>query len=346
MAQDSPETRDPDYAGAAAVRHKLGIGCLVVIGGPFFVIGLVLLYSGVLGGGESALWARLAMLIAGGLLTAGIAALMYRQIYSRKSIETTLRAKHQHAREPWMWREDWAKGEFWDFGPQRLILTWVPVAGFVLIAVVLLLSNRSGSLRESLRDLFGDTPFLFYLLLGGALIGLVWSLRRAQLQSARAKKFGRSRFLMTEIPAYLGGRLLGQVETTMQEIPEGGVLVRFENVSFGAVSFGAGRRTQSEGQIVNVHCSEEVSLASEKLRLGTVGVVVPIDLTIDKSGLPYGDYSQTKGDTNEGQQVRHRWRLIVTAIQNGVDYSAEFQPPVFDVGKDGLVKSDAPDIAV
>jgi hypothetical protein len=42
MAQDSPETRDPDYAGAAAVRHKLGIGCLVVIGGPFFVIGLSL----------------------------------------------------------------------------------------------------------------------------------------------------------------------------------------------------------------------------------------------------------------------------------------------------------------
>lgn len=269
MDQDKPEPTDEDYVRAAGVRHKIGIGCLVVLGGPFLILGLVLLFSGLFGAGETSLLVQLVKLIAGGVLIFGFVALMRKQLNSRKSIEATLRVKHQHPREPWMWREDWAKGESWEI--------------------------------------------------------------------ARMKKTGPAKFQMSEVPAQLGGRLRGHVETTLQEIPKDGVSVRFESVTFGV-----GFHKHSEGQKVSVHCSSDTVIASDELSQGPTGVIVPIDLPISKDGLPYSD----RASEEEGRHISSRWRLVVTTRILGVDYRAEFQPPVFDLGEDGLVKEDFEDIAV
>ena len=138
--------------------------------------------------------------------------------------------------------------------------------------------------------------------------------------------------LPPEVPAYLGGRMRGEVNTTLPEIPESGLSVRFENVTFGT-----GFHKQAEGEMVDVHWTTDVTIPAEKLSLGPQGVVVPIDLPISNSGRPYADRDEGRKD---------RWRLIVRASMPGVDYRAEFHPPVFDLGEDGLVKDDFTDIAI
>jgi len=328
MDEENTKPVDKELEQTAGVMHKIGIGCVVVIGAPFLIGGLIFLSIGLSGNNDTGLAMRFFSLLAGIVLVLLFCALMYKQLKSRKSIEAGLKIKQQFPREPWMWREDWAQGEIWDYTPQRLIKLWMPVAGigvFVLATPFIISTSNLG-------QYFDTYPFLVYGSVAAVIVGAFLSVRRALLETARVKKFGRSEFQMSEVPAFLGGRMRGKVETTLPEIPQIGVSVHFENVTFG-VGFG----NRDEGEMMKVHCSTDVNVPAEELSRGPKGVVVPIDLPISKDGRPYENRSENRRD---------RWRLIVSASIPGVDYRAEFHPPVWDLGEDGLVKDDFTDIAI
>jgi hypothetical protein len=85
----------------------------------------------------------------------------------------------------------------------------------------------------------------------------------------------------------------------------------------------------------------DINIPADELNPGPQGITVPIDLPISKEGLPYRNEK-----LGSNRRIRDRWRLIVTASLPGVDYRAEFQPPVFELGEDGLVTDNFTDLAI
>jgi len=332
MSQENTDPVDEKLEQTAGVMHKVGIGCVAVIGAPFLILGLVLLSTALSGDSNTDPYTRFLSLLAGSVLVFGFGALMYKQLKSRKSVEAKLKIKHQYPKEPWKWREDWAKGENWDYTTRRLIKAWLAVAGLVVFALAIPYIKSAGAVGRH----FEAYPFLVYVIGASVVVTIFFIARRAYVETTRAKKFGTSGFHMSEVPAYLGGRMRGRVETTLPEIPPDGVAVRLENVTFGAGSY-----KQDESELVKIHCSMEINIPAGELSPGAQGITVPIDLPISKEGLPYRN--ETSGSN---RSIRYRWRLIVTASLPGVDYRAEFQPPVFELGEDGLVTDDFTDIAI
>jgi len=332
MNEENTKPVDKELQQTAGVLHKIGIGCVTVIGAPFLIFGLVLLSNGLSGNSNTDTYTRFLSLLAGSVLIFGFSALMYKQLKSRKSVEAKLRIKHQYPKEPWKWREDWAKGENWDYTTRRLIKAWLAVAGLVVFALAIPYIKSAAAFGR----FFEAYPFLVYVIGASIVVTIFIIARRAFVETTRAKKFGISGFHMSEVPAYLGGRMRGRVETTLPEIPPDGVAVRLENVTFGAGSY-----KQDENELVKVHCSMDINIPAEELSPGAQGITVPIDFPISKEGLPYRN---EKSGSN--RMIRDRWRLIVTASLPGVDYRAEFQPPVFELGADGLVTDNFTDIAI
>jgi len=332
MDKEHVDPVDTKLAQTAGVLHKVGIGCVTVIGAPFLIIGLVLLSTGLSDNSNTDTYTRFLSLLAGSILVLGFGALMYKQLKSRKSVEAKLRIKHQYPKEPWKWREDWAKGENWDYTTRSLIKAWLAVAGLVVFALAIPYIKSAAAFGQY----FEAYPFLVYVIGASVVVTIFFIAWRAFVETIRAKKFGISGFHMSEVPAYLGGRMRGRVETTLPEIPPDGVAVRFENVTFGAGSY-----QQDESELVKVHCSMEINIPAEELSPGAHGLTVPIDLPISNEGLPYRNEK-----SGSDRRIRDRWRLTVTASLPGVDYRAEFQPPVFELGEDGLVTDNFSDIAI
>ena len=332
MNEENTKPVDKKLQQTAGVMHKVGIGCVAVIGAPFLVVGLVLLSNGLSGNSNTDTYMRFLSLLAGSVLVLGFGALMYKQIKSRKSVEAKLRIKHQYPKEPWKWREDWAKGENWDYTTRRLIKAWLAFAGLVVFALAIPYIKSAGAFGR----FFEAYPFLVYIIGASVVVTIFFIAWRAFVETTRAKKFGISGFHMSEVPAYLGGRMRGRVETTLPEIPPGGVAIRFENVTFGVGSY-----KQDESELIKVHCSMDINIPAEELSPGPQGITVPIDLPISNEGLPY------RNETSDSNgRIRDRWRMIVTASLPGVDYRAEFHPPVFELGEDGMVTDKFTDIAI
>lgn len=314
MSQDNTDPVDNELEQTVGIMHKLGIGCVVVIGGPFLIVGLILLFIGLSDNGDTGPLVRFLSLLVGIVLVFGFCALMYKQLKSRKSIEATLKIKQRYPKQPWMWRKDWEKGEIWDHTPQRLLQAWFPVAALVVFALAFPFIKSSSNLGLY----FDNYPYLAFGINGAILVGILFTVRRTLVETTRAKKFGRSGFHMSEVPAFLGGRMRGTVETTLPEIPQNGVSVHFKSVTFDV-----GTRKHAQDELEYIHCAVDINIPAEELSQGPKGVVVPIDLPISKDGKPY----QTRGENR-----RDRWRLIVSASVPGVDYRAEFQPPAWPWG--------------
>ncbi len=210
MNQENTDPIANKLEQTAGVMHKIGIGCVVIIGAPFLIVGLILLSAG-LSGHDMDTYSRFLSLLAGSVLILGFCALLYKQLKSRKSVEAKLRIKHQYPKEPWKWREDWAKGENWDYTTRRLIKAWLAVGGLVVFALAIPYIKSAGAFGRY----FEAYPFLVYVIMASIVVTIFFIARRAFVETTRAKKFGISGFHMSEVPAYLGGRMRGRVETTL-----------------------------------------------------------------------------------------------------------------------------------
>ena len=113
----------------------------------------------------------------------------------------------------------------------------------------------------------------------------------------------------------------------MKEIPKDGVSVTLKcaRVSRGSSSSRRGR-------------AESVWSAKQKIEgwglgRGVNGVTVPVQFDIPSDGEPTGRVRMN---------VRFEWHLVVSAEVPGVDYRADFVPPVFRLNAEGRIDDDHP----
>ncbi len=220
--------------------------------------------------------------------------------------------------KPWLKRADWAAGKI------KSTAT-VPVKIMVIFALVF---GGFGGLMtffvlpKELQK--GNYPALFVLLFPAVGVGFIIALvRRLQAQ----RKFGDCYFELAQIPAPLGGTLVGEILVGTRLQLEHGLHLKISCI----------RRTVS-GAGENRSVQETVLWQDEKIIRPEAGLPEPEP---GRSGIPVF----FKLPANQPECFAHGneaiiWRLEAKAKMSGPDFSALFEVPVFQVAGAVVAETD------
>jgi hypothetical protein len=265
------------------------------------ILALVLLaHDGLLGGldRQHAMGLLSAVVVCGGLI-ALIFAISSKKQAIQAGLSRTLDEK------PWLTRPDWAGGRIATSTRKAVLLLWIFVAFWCGVSAVITL----GVVPQQLQ--IGNRAALFALVF--PLIGLAIVVFAANT-TRTWRKFNRSLFQMTAMPAAAGGTLAGQIQVRAKLRPQHGWHLRLSCV----------RRTTT-GKSNNRQTSEKTLWQDEKwLRAdlpptGSNTTSIPVFFKLPDN-LP--DSAVSPGD---GIQ----WKLEAYARLRGPDFQAAFDVPVF-----------------
>lgn len=227
-------------------------------------------------------------------------------IYASRQTRRQKAQATEHPDEPWLWRDDWAKGEIKTSGQ----LLWMAIACFALIWNAI-----------SLPALFAipgveaakNNPLSLLVLLFPA-VGLVLLLAAGYL-FLRWRKYGNSVFQMAAVPGVIGGKLAGVIRTSACVRPERGYQVTLNCVH--CYTSGSGKNSSNHQTVL---WQDEQTIARGLAEADPSQTAIPVLFAI-----PY-DARPSDSQSSDDQLV---WRLEVTADVPGIDYKASFEVPVF-----------------
>ncbi len=311
LPSELSEAREQIVSGMFWTKWVIGL----VASGFGFVVGSCLaLYSLVQwmrGGLDSAGAIRLAApaLIA---LTTGAAMLWasHRSYQQEKSFRRRVR---QHPDAPWAWREDWARGVI-----QSDVVAWPWVAGafvFGMVFVALGVTVIAG------RSASGSGHWVAGSVFSGAGLGVVVL---GVYLFRRRRKYGRSSLHLESVPIALGGVLRGEVTAPY----------RFDSVDMEATLREVFRTIEQvtdrdgdreERSRDSTLWRSEASVPHRELRVNGCTTVIPLSFR-----LPLNHRQTTPvAPHRKLSRIGVYWALEVRAKVSGIDYSADFEVPVF-----------------
>lgn len=295
----------------------MGFGCLVLFLLPFCVIGLgalvVSLGAMVRGAWAEAGFAAIFALTFGG---AGFGMLIAAW-YGRKATARSAALREANPERPWLWREDWARGMVRDSSRGTMIAAWVFAGFWNLISIpAAYFAVRTALDEKNYAVLFA----LIFPLIGLGL--LTWALRA----TTRYLKFGISILELTTRPGIINGKLAGVIRIPGLLLPPEGFRVALRSIHRRTTGSGKSRSTSE-----TILWQEEGSFHPARQADGTV---IPVGFAIP------ADARATDGSDSDNCYL---WRLQVTGEVPGVDYSAQFEVPVFSTE---LGETTGPDIQV
>jgi hypothetical protein len=284
---------------------KLGVVVLSLFGLPFLGMGLFAAFSFLRAANQNlaarigaAVFASVFAIIGGGLIFGSFYG------YSRQKKQEDVELAQPGS--PWLWRADWAAGRAEGKNKKGVIGWWI---GAVLLNM-LALPLAIGATVKMLDT--GDPKLLLPSAFG--LLGLIL-LIGAIRATVRLKRFGKTYFEMTTLPFCPGSRVAGSIHVRLDSDATHGVDVKL--TCFRRVVTRVGNNGSSQ-QLPLWEDSKNVAAGS--LLRGPVDTIVPVEFR-----LPV-DAFQTDHNNSSDQVF---WLLKVKADVPGVDYSDEFELPVF-----------------
>ncbi len=284
-----------------AVRNRT-----ILLSLPFAIIGvlaLVFLLHDEIGSGF-----RMKKQMAMGLLSvvivcSGLIALIFGISAKKEALKISV-AKTDNER-PWLKRKDWANGRIVSSSRKTALLLWIFVAFWCAASAVISLAVVPQQLHA------GNHAALIALIFPAIGLAIIFFALNTTLAW---RKFGRSIFEMTAVPAAPGGVLAGEIQVKTKLQPQHGLHLRLSCV----------RRTTT-GASNNRHMSEQILWQDEKwLRadlpqtdLNATGIPVFFKLP---DNLPESTVSPGDGI---------HWKLEASAELRGPNYHAAFDVPVF-----------------
>jgi hypothetical protein len=220
--------------------------------------------------------------------------------------------KQQAAREesnplsPWLWRLDWASRRAESQNKKSEITSWV----FAILCNLITLPFLFRMVPNFARN--GD-PRVF-LLLGFNLFGVILIVK-ALRATIRHRRFGDAYFEFEALPFSPGERVAGRIHLKLDTPAEHGIELRLSCVRKLVSGSGDNRSTN---QIVLWQAEHNVPAGA--VEPGPLGRAIPVDFS------PPADSLVTDHD-NPSDQVL--WLLHAQADVPGVDYSDDFEVPVF-----------------
>lgn len=219
--------------------------------------------------------------------------------------------------EPWLWREDWARGQITASTKGTMRIAWALAAFWNAIS--------SGAFAAFLNS-HGRRDAVSYIILIFPLVGLglvAWAIR----ETIEWKKFGQSTFKMLPVPGVIGGRLSGAIETSVKIRPAEGFHLRL--VCVNRITSGSGKESSTTEYIL---WEDEKTIVRELL-----------DDDPRRTGIPVSFQIPFEARDSDNYDARNRiiWRLEVRAKVPGVGYAAIFEVPIFRTAES--TEASAPD---
>jgi len=221
-------------------------------------------------------------------------------VRSGRIMKKTARARQLYPDKPWMWRDDWAIGQVKSTTRSLLLILWEIAVFSNLLSLPVLTLVPGEIARKGDKMLY--IAFVFPLIGFGLLAGAIWA-------TVRRLKFGNSVFAMLTVPAALGGALAGTIRLGRPRAALGEVKLRL--VCSNCVTTGS-EKTSSR--------SETVLWANEQTMPPGTDNHVPILFALPADG-------RETDMRNLSDSIV--WRLEARSSVPGIDYSAQFDVPVF-----------------
>jgi len=279
---------------------------LVLFGLPFLGAGLFFIYAQLAGSGNfgtgnkifGVMFGSVFALIGGGLIYAAIGG--YGRLQKQAAIEES------NPLSPWLWRTDWASRRAESLNKKREITYWV----ICIFCNMILLPMVGGLVPKMVRT--GD-PRAF-LLLGFGLIGVIL-LVNAVRSTIRHRRFGNTYFEFNALPFSPGDRVGGRIHLKLETQAQHAIDLRLSCVRRVVTGSGDSRSTREA-----ILWQGEQNVPSGAVGPGPLGRMIPVDFA-----LPAETYVTNHDNPND--QVL--WLLHAQADVPGVDYSDDFELPVF-----------------
>jgi len=200
----------------------MGVGCATLFALPFAAIGVLALglalRFGLRGDWQSGGIAGLA--IVGLVFTVFGVGMIAAAVAGRRSRARDDERRQQYPSTPWLWRDDWASGRIQSSGRPTLLQAWAFALLWNLCSTPLLVATLRGSIKSGPQLLIASA----FPILGAGF--LIWAINT----TLRYRRFGRSVFEMSHVPAALGGKLSGRICARFDRAPDAGVLLKLSHI--------------------------------------------------------------------------------------------------------------------
>ena len=242
-----------------------------------------------------------------GLVFAAIGArLMYAAIGGYGRLKKQAAIEEGNPLSPWLWRTDWASRRAESLNQKTEITYWV----ICIFCNMILLPVVGGLAPKMVHS--GD-PRAF-LLLGFGLIGVIL-LANAVRATIRHRRFGNTYFEFNALPFSPGDRVGGRIHLKLETQAAHGIDLRLSCAR--KVVSGSGDSSTTREVVL---WQAEQNVPSGTVGPGPLGRMIPVDFA-----LPAESYVTNHDNPND--QIL--WLLHAQADVPGVDYSDDFELPVF-----------------
>ena len=302
-----------------AQPSKVGPAVLTLFALPFLGGGLFFLYALLVSqqnvkNGNATVGVAIALLfvfVGGGIIFASFKG--YGLLKQKAALEDA------NPLSPWLWRTDWAARRAESLSQKSYIGAWILAA----LGNLFLFPFLFGMVPQLLRQ--GDFRAIFVLAFCSFGVVLIVRAIRATI---RHDRFGNSYFEFDSLPFSPGERLSGRIHLRFETQAAHGIDLRLACVRRVITGSGKG---QSTGNITLWQADKNVP--SGAVGPGPLGRAIPVDFELPAEAL----------DTNyNNPRDQMLWLLHAGADVPGVDYSDDFELPVFRTASSSRSASDSP----
>ena len=210
-----------------------------------------------------------------------------------------------HPRQPWMLRKDWAQGRAKSETRSGMAFVWI---------FAIFWNAMSAPLLFLFPDMVDEGGREAYIALLFPLVGLgllFWAIRMA----LRWRTFGKTWFEMAAVPGVLGRTLEGKIWTRFPRPPDQGVVLKL--TCFNRYVTGSGKNRTTHEKIL---WQEERTVPFGAVLSTPTAAAIPVRIPLP------ADAPETNTE-NPSDSIH--WVLAAEASVPGIDYSDEFEVPVF-----------------
>ena len=284
---------------------KAGVVAVSVFGLPFLGMGLFAAYT-FLNAPNQPLAARIGGAVFASVFALIGAGLIFGSLYGYSRQKEKARQAAANPESPWLWRQDWAARRVEGKNKSSVIGWWVAAVLVNMFSLPVSLGGISKGLSTQ------DPKYIFPSAFG--LLGLL-VLFGAIRASIRLERFGKTYFEMASLPFSPGSRLAGAIHVHLDTDVRRGVDLKLWCARIVVTGSGKERTTHKMPL-----WEESKNIPPTSLVHGPLDTIIPVEFAIPSDAL------QTDDD-NPNDKIQ--WSLQVKADVPGVNYSDEFELPVF-----------------
>ncbi len=220
----------------------------------------------------------------------------------------TARGRAKYPDKPWLWRSDWAAGRITDSAHSNLIGWWlIAICYNTFTLPILILVPHEVVVKGNYRALVA----LLFPCIGIVLIAV------ATITTRRWRKFGKSVFVMSNVPGVIGGALAGSIEFQKPLQTDVEFQLQLSCIQRKTRAGGVSMKSNNRSSMVETELWQE----EKTVRMDARGTI-PVEFLVP---------AKARAADIQKSSNQIIWRLDVDAQVPDASYAASFDVPVFKV---------------